>query len=149
MDVDPAVVRALLDSHAVRTGHELIARSGDDGDDAARLDALEAVVLAHDGASDPRFTYANAAAARLWRTTVEDLIGMPSRLSAAAEHRDERALALARALRRGVVHDYSGIRVARDGSRFVIRNATLWTFVDAPGQAATFSEWTALPDPGR
>jgi PAS domain-containing protein len=149
MNVDPAVVRSLLDSYAVRTGRELIARSGDDTADAARLGALDAVVLAHDGASDPVFTYANAAAARVFRTTVDDLIGMPSRLSAAEEHRDERALALGRALRRGVVHDYSGIRVARDGSRFVIRNATLWTFVDTPGQAATFSGWDPISDPDR
>lgn len=147
MNTDIQVVRVLLDSYAVRTGAELIERSGDDGEDARRLDVLDAVVLAHDGASDPVFTYANAAAARLWCTTVDDLIGMPSRLSAAPEHRDERALALGRALRRGVVRDYSGVRRARDGSLFVVRAATLWTFVGAPGQAATFTDWEAMTAP--
>lgn len=141
---DLSVVRVLLDSYAARTGRELIARSGDDGADADALDALPAVVLAHDGARDPVFTYANQAAAELWHMRVEELIGMPSRLSAPPQHRDERADALAEALRRGIVHDYCGIRIARDGSRFEIINATLWTFIDAPGQAATFSAWRSL-----
>ena len=136
------LIRELLDSYAVRVGHELIPRTGDDLEDARRLDALEAVVLAHDGAADPVFTYANEAAAALWKTTVDQLIGLPSRLSAAPEHRDARASALGAALATGVVRDYSGERQALDGSRFMIHNATLWTFVKSPGQAATFTAWS-------
>lgn len=136
------LIRELLDSYAVRVGHELIPRTGDDLEDACRLDALEAVVLAHDGAADPVFTYANEAAAALWKTTVDQLIGLPSRLSAAPEHRDARASALGAALATGVVLDYSGERQALDGSRFMIHNATLWTFVNGPGQAATFTAWS-------
>ncbi len=45
------------------------------------------VVLAHDrfqeGVTDPVFTYANHAALELWDATWEQLIGMPSRKSAA------------------------------------------------------------------
>jgi PAS domain-containing protein len=136
------LIRELLDSYSVRVGHELIPRTGDDLEDSHRLDALEAVVLAHDGAADPVFTYANEAAAVLWRTSVDQLIGMPSRLSAAPEHRDARASALDAALATGVVLDYSGERQALDGSRFMIHNATLWTFVNGPGQAATFTDWS-------
>ncbi|CAB4924877.1 unannotated protein [freshwater metagenome] len=136
------LIKELLDSYAVRLGHELIARTGDHVEDARLLDALEAVVLAHDGAADPVFTYANEAAAALWKTTVNQLVGMPSRLSAAPEHRDARASALGAALATGVVLDYSGERQALDGSRFVIHNATLWTFVNGPGQAATFIDWS-------
>jgi PAS domain-containing protein len=133
------LIRELLDSYAVRVGRELIARTGDVVKDARLLDVLEAVVLAHDGGADPVFTYANEAAAALWKTTVDQLIGMPSRLSAAPEHRDARATALGEALASGVVLDYSGERQALDGSRFMIHNATLWTFVNGPGQAATFT----------
>ena len=136
------LIRELLDSYAIRVGRELIARTGDDVEDARLLDALEAVVLAHDGAADPVFTYANEAAAALWKTTVDQVVGMPSRLSAAPEHRDARASALGAALATGVVLDYTGERQALDGSRFVIRDATLWTFVHGPGQAATFIDWS-------
>jgi PAS domain-containing protein len=138
------LIRELLDSYAVRVGRELIARTGDVVKDARLLDVLEAVVLAHDGGADPVFTYANEAAAALWKTSVDQLIGMPSRLSAAPEHRDARATALGAALASGVVLDYSGERQALDGSRFMIRNATLWTFVNGPGQAATFTDWTRV-----
>lgn len=144
LPADPVLVREILDSYAVRVGHELIARSGDDAEDTRRLDAWESAVLAHDGAADPVFTYANAAAARLWRTTVDQLIGMPSRLSAPAEHREERAASLGNARESGVVHDYSGERQALDGSRFTIHHATLWTFVTGHGQAATFSDWSRI-----
>jgi PAS domain-containing protein len=136
------LVKELLDSYFVRVGHELFERSGDAVEDVRRLDVLEAVVLAHDGGADPVFTYANEAAAALWKTTVDQLIGMPSRLSAAPEHRDARASALGAALATGVVLDYSGERQALDGSRFMIHNATLWTFVNGPGQAATFTDWS-------
>jgi len=140
------LVKELLDSYFVRVGHELFERSGDDVEDVRRLDALTAVVLAHDGGADPVFTYANEAAAALWKTTVDSLIGMPSRLSAAPEHRDARATALGAALASGVVLDYSGERQALDGSRFMIRHATLWTFVNGPGQAATFTDWTRVKE---
>ena len=136
------LIRELLNSYAVHVGHELIPRTGDDLENIRLLDVLEAVVLAHDGAVDPVFTYANEAAAALWKTTVDQLIGMPSRLSAAPEHRGARASALGAALVTGVVLDYSGERQALDGSRFMIHNATLWTFVNGPGQAATFTAWS-------
>jgi hypothetical protein len=47
----------------------------------------------------------------------------------------------------GVLHGYSGERIAKDGTRFVIKGATLWT-VDYPqgsGQAVVFTTWTELP----
>lgn len=142
MGADLRVVRELLDSYATRMVHELIERTGDDAADAELLDALPAIVLAHNGADDPVFTYANHAAAALWRTTIDQLVGMPSRLSAAPEHRDERAQALGSALDTGVIRDYSGQRQALDGTRFMIHDATLWTFVNAKGQAATFTDWS-------
>lgn len=45
------------------------------------------VLLAHDrfqeGVSDPQFVYGNKAALELWEASWDQLIGMPSRLSAA------------------------------------------------------------------
>ena len=70
----PTVAACILDSYARRIGRELLHRSGDLLDDAKRLLAYEAIVLSHGAGVDPRFVYANSAAASLWRISVEDMI---------------------------------------------------------------------------
>ena len=138
-----AIVGYILDSHRQYVGTELIERSAQPDVDARCLFDLDAVVLSHDGGVDPRFVYANSAAARLWRMGVDELIGMPSRLSAPPSHRDERQAMLQQAANDGVLHGYAGTRVAKDGTLFVIEDATLWT-VDYPhgsGQAVVFRNW--------
>lgn len=143
------IAQAILDSHRDRVGVELLERSGVGAEDARRLRELDAVVLSHDGAADPVFVYANRAAADLWRMRMDELVGMPSRLSAPPEHRQSRATMLADAASSGVLHDYAGERVASDGSRFVIEGATLWTvdgYPDRPGQAVVFRNWRAIGD---
>lgn len=140
---------AIAQSFQLRTGRELVPTS--DADIDAALMNSPAVILCHDGATDPHFIYANKAAAVLWRISVEQLIGMPSRMSALPEHRTERARSLAQAATDGVLFGYCGERVAADGTRFEIEDATLWT-VDLPaggrGQAVVFDTWRELPDPG-
>ena len=133
----PTVAACLLDSYARRVGRELLHRSGDSLDDAQRLLDYEAIVLSHDAGGDPHFVYANSAAASLWRMSIEDIIGMPSRLSAPPNARDDRARMLSDAGRDGVLAGYSGERVASDGTRFWIMDATLWTvdgYSSGPGQ---------------
>ena len=145
----PTVAACILDSYARRIGRELLHRSGDPLDDAKRLLAYEAIVLSHDAGVDPRFVYANSAAASLWRMSIEDMIGMPSRLSAPADARDDRARMLSDASRDGVLSGYSGERVASDGTKFQIMDATLWTvdgYPDGPGQAVVFSRWEPIDD---
>jgi len=141
------VARAILDSHRDRVGEQLIVRSGDAEEDARRLRDLDAVVLSHDGGDDPVFVYANVAAAALWRMPIEELVGMPSRLSAPPERREERAGMLAKAATSGVLRNYSGERIAKDGTRFLIEDATLWTvdgYPDRPGQAVVFDRWHSV-----
>jgi hypothetical protein len=138
------IARAILDSHRDRVGAELVERSGDPVEDASRLRDLDAVVLSHDGAEDPVFVYANHAAAALWRMRIDEIVGMPSRLSAPPEQRQSRASMLADAATSGVLHGYSGERIAKDGTRFVIDAATLWTvdgYANRPGQAVVFRDW--------
>lgn len=140
---------AILDSHRDRVGSELLERSGDPAEDTRRLRDLDAIVLSHDGGADPAFVYANHAAAALWRMSIEDLVGMPSRLSAPPEQRESRATMLADAASSGVLHGYAGERVASDGTRFVMAGATLWTvdgYPDRPGQAVVFRDWHAVDD---
>ena len=142
-----AVAAAILDSYAARVGGELVPRTGNPDEDARRLLHCPTVVLAHDGSADPVFVYANEAAARRWATTVDSLVGMPSRLSAAPAHRGDRSAALDTARRDGVVRGYRGERQSRDGTRFEIVDAVLWTvdgFPAGPGQAAAFDAWVDL-----
>ncbi len=111
---------------------------------AQELFAADTVVLAHDGGADPRFIYANRAALSLWRRTWPQMVGLPSRLSAALAQRSERSAALARARQRAI-DDYSDIRVDSQGRRFRLEGARLFSLRNgadrSDGQAACFSQW--------
>ncbi len=110
------------------------------------------VVLSHDTAPDPLLTYGNRAALELFALSWEALIRMPSRLTAEAPDRAERARLLAEVTARGYIDDYSGVRISRAGKRFLIERATVWNLTDKVGrlcgQAATFREWQSLEDGG-
>ena len=102
-------------------------------------------VLAHGTEQDPKLSYAKAAALQLWDTRWNELIGMPSRLTAPNSARGERSNALEQAKRLDAVQNYRGIRISRKGRRFMINKARIWTLWDAEervcGQAACFSDW--------
>ena len=133
----------IAESYFRLTGRRLV---GDNTADA--LWASPAVIVAHDTAPDPVFFFGNACALTLFETTPENFIAMPSRLSAEAPLREERARLMARVTQDGFIDDYSGIRISATGQRFRIHRATVWNLVDATGnlhgQAATFSDWTML-----
>ena len=112
---------------------------------AQEVFAADRVVLAHDGAADPLLIYGNAAALRLWGRPWREMIGLPSRLTAEPAEREEREKALAAARRQEALGGYGGIRVDREGRRFRLEGARLWTLRDgqgqARGQAACFGRW--------
>ncbi len=138
----------LLASYRCWTGKDLLAPSADEGQIAQALYHAPFVVLSHDTAVDPCFTYANLAGQRLFEMPWSVIVGMPSRFSAEAPVREERERLLARVAAHGYIDDYQGVRVARSGRRFLIRQATVWNLVYAGGvkvgQAATFSDWRPL-----
>lgn len=138
----------LVDSHRRLTGRELLPHSGDPAVLAQRLFAAPFVVVSHGTEADPLLNYGNAAALALWEMTWDEFIGMPSRLTAEAPERDERAGLLAAVAARGFIADYSGIRVSKSGRRFRISRATVWNLADERGvhcgQAATFDQWEFL-----
>ncbi|AFY60824.1 MEKHLA domain-containing protein [Synechococcus sp. PCC 6312] len=105
-------------------------------------------ILSHDGQPDPIFNYGNQASLKLWELAWDELIQMPSRLSAETPAQSERATLLQRAAQQGVIEHYRGIRMSRTGKRFEIRNATIWTVQNDQnqtiGQAATFDQWDYL-----
>ncbi len=106
-------------------------------------------ILCHDAARDPRFTYANLAAQRLWQVPWEQFVGMPSRLSAEPGERATRAEMLARVGTHGFIDDYEGVRISADGTRFLIADTVVWNVSDdsgrVVGQAARIGHWTSLP----
>jgi len=139
--------RVLLESFRRRVGRELLPRSGDAVDEARRLFEAPFVVVAHGTEADPILNYGNAAALRLWETHVAALTQMPSRLTAEAPERDERARLLERTARDGYVDDYRGVRISTTGRRFLIEQAIVWNLDDdgrPAGQAATFAEWRPI-----
>jgi hypothetical protein len=106
------------------------------------------VVLSHGPQADPILTYANRAGLELFELTWSELVTMPSRLTAEAPERAERARLLARVAAAGYIDAYSGVRISHSGRRFLIRGATVWNLIDGEGrhlgQAATFGDWEPL-----
>lgn len=140
-----ARVALIAQSFARLTGRDLVPRGAAVADTLWRLPA---VVLAHGTGADPCFFYANRAALDRFALSGARLIAMPSRLSAEAPERGERARLLAAVAAQGFIDDYAGVRIAASGARFRIEQATVWNLVDAAGahrgQAATFARWTEL-----
>ena len=138
-------VASLLASLRRWTGRDLVDRQLPMVEQARRIFHAPFAVLSHDNAADPILNYGNRAVMELFELSWQELTQTPSRLTAAAVHRDERARLLEAVTRHGFIDDYRGVRVSQSGRRFLIENATVWNLLDeagAPyGQAATFSGW--------
>ncbi len=106
------------------------------------------VLVSHGTQADPVLNYGNAAALALWEMSWDELTRTPSRLTAEAPNREERARLLAAVTAKGFIDDYSGVRIAKTGRRFRIAQATVWNLLDErenySGQAAMFSRWELL-----
>lgn len=91
-------------------------------------DALAALLM-HGNEADPVFSDANRTAQGLWGLTWDEFIRLPSRLSAEPLIQAERDGLLARVRAHGFIDDYQGVRIAKDGTRFRISSAMVWTVV--------------------
>jgi hypothetical protein len=105
-------------------------------------------MLSHDTQADPCFNYANQTAQRVFELPWAEIVGMLSRYSAEPLAREAREQLLARVTAAGHIDDYSGVRIAHSGKRFMVRHATVWNLFDENGlncgQAACFSEWAPV-----
>lgn len=148
----PSVIahtQCLLNSFQHVLGYPLLENlSHDPVEQAAQVFHAPVVVVSHGTESDPLLNYGNQAALNLWEATWENLVTMPSRLTAEALAREARANLLQRVTENGYIDDYTGIRISTTGKRFQIKQAIVWNLHDAQGtycgQAATFSQWTLL-----
>jgi len=106
------------------------------------------VVVSHGVESDPILNYGNRSALQLWEFSWEELTRTPSRFTAEAPNREERARLLQSVAQQGYIDDYSGVRISKTGRRFRIRRATVWNLISQDGQlcgqAAMFEAWQAL-----
>jgi hypothetical protein len=141
-------VARLLSSFRHWIGKDLIEPGTSRETTARALFYAPFAVLSHDAARDPILNYANQTALQLFDLGWEDLIAMPSRLTAEAPAQAERARLLAQVSEQGFIDDYRGVRITKSGRRFLIERATVWNLLDETGalygQAATFGEWTFL-----
>jgi PAS domain S-box-containing protein len=143
---DPASFADLLaGSYHRLTGRPLLP-DGRHGPAAAEwLDAAPFGLLAHDTSPDPVFVYANRTAQELFGYAADELVGLPSRLSAGAQDRDSRQAFMESVRRDGYADDYRGPRVRKDGGRFWIEDSTVWNLLDGDelvGQAALIRRWS-------
>lgn len=103
-------------------------------------------LLAHDTADDPLFVYANRKAHELFGYELDELIGLPSRLSAGEQDRESRRILMESVLRQGYADGYRGPRVRKDGRTFWIEDVTIWNLVGPheviAGQAALIRSWS-------
>jgi len=106
------------------------------------------VIVAHGIELDPVFFYGNRMALEVFEMDFANFTRLPSRYSAEAPNREERACLLERVSRDGFIDDYSGVRISATGKRFRIKQAVVWNLLDCEGvihgQAATFDRWQVL-----
>ena len=141
-------IRLLSDSLAHWSGCGLMDDEADPIIAARRLYFAPFALLSHGIEADPIINYANHTAQQLFEMQWHEITTLPSRLSAEAVVQQERNALLKRVTDHGYIDDYSGVRIAKSGSRFQIEDATVWNLQDASGnycgQAAMFSIWHRL-----
>lgn len=140
-------IKRLVRSYLQWVGRELF--PGVPQSDWARV-AWEgpAVLVSHGTQADPILNFGNRAALELWGMSWEELTRTPSRMTAEAPDREERARLMAEVTAKGYISNYAGVRVTKAGRRFRIDAATVWNVLDEnglpAGQAATFDHWQWL-----
>jgi len=143
----PVVVQAEIIARSLKhwTGRELLPGDFLPADFSEKLFHAPFAVVSHGTEADPVLNYGNAAALALWEMSWEELTRTPSRLTAEAPNREERARLLEAVTARGFIDDYSGVRISKSGRRFRIRRATVWNLLtekgEPCGQAAMFDCW--------
>lgn len=130
------------------TGRQLLPGGGDEREFAREVFAAPFVLVSHGTEADPVLNYGNRAALELWEMSWTELTRTPSRFTAEAPNREERARLLAAVTACGFIDDYSGVRISKSGRRFRIARATVWNLLtdngEPCGQAAMFDRWEFL-----
>ena len=99
-------------------------------------------LLAHDNSDDPKFIYANQRALHCFKYTEQEMIGLPSRFSAAEVDHSARQELLLIVREKGMAGNYTGPRVNKLCQTFTIHDGVIWQIYNEQeefiGQAALF-----------
>ena len=129
-------------------GRDLIEPTLQGSDAAKAIYFAPFVVLSHNTAADPIFNYGNKSALDLFEISWQELTALPSRQSAEPPNREERAQLLQAVSSQGFMENYAGVRISKQGKRFLISDVTIWNLRDDAGrycgQAAVYSRWQYL-----
>lgn len=130
------------------TGRELFPNAADSIDLAQKVFEAPFILVSHGTEADPVLNYGNRTALNLWEMSWEELTRTPSRFTAEAPNREERARLLDAVRRNGFIENYSGVRISKTGRRFRIERATVWNLLNERGehcgQAALCRDWQFL-----
>ena len=141
-------IKRLIDSYHNFTGLSLIPKNQPLSNLKHYFDQVDFVLLSHGTEDDPILNYGNQKALTLWEMTPTEFLQTPSRQTAEAPLREERARLMKMVTEKGFINDYQGIRISKTGKRFQINQATVWNVTDENGQkigqAATFKNWVFL-----
>lgn len=144
IEQNDALIRQINDCFYKLSGKPLYAPPGIVGIHRWLDEEAPYAILAHNTEADPRFIYANSCALASFKYTADEILAVPSRLSASEQDRPERQRMLEIVLRDGIVYNYSGPRVDKFGNSFMIYDGVVWqlrnTDDEICGQAALF--WT-------
>ena len=99
------------------TGRDLLPGVSDPVKLAQKVFEAPFVLVSHGTEADPVLNYGNASALALWEMSWEELTRTPSRLTAEAPNREERARLLEAVTARGFIDDYSGVRISNGGRK--------------------------------
>lgn len=91
-------------------------------------------ILTHNTDKDPSFIYVNEYALKCFKYSLNEMIGLPSRLSAAEKDREERQRLLNKIEEDGIAYNYNGPRVDKNGKFFQIYDGILWQVTDEDGK---------------
>jgi len=116
----------------------------------ALLNQADYALISHGTEADPVFNYGNLVALKLFETSFEALIQMPSRASAEPDHRPGREVLFDRVRDAGFIDDYRGMRISVKGQKFHINKAVVWQLIDplgrVHGHAAKLIDWHLVDD---
>ena len=142
------VVHLLLMSYQHAFGESLLPSSkifNSEVEKGQELYTMQNPIISHNNAKDPCLNYANYAALQLWNRCWDEMIGMPSRLTAPKKEQIKRTNILKEATENNPIKNYKGIRINSKGELFMIENTQIWTISNNKGhtygQAATFDHW--------
>ena len=150
---EPCAENGFLAEHVMRlsksyrrwTGRDLMVLDSGGGATGRELYHAPFALVSHGVGEDPIFNYANLTAQALFAMSWDEMTATPSRKSAEPVNLEERSRLLGEVAAKGFIAHYEGIRISKDGKRFLIRNAVVWNVIDESdaycGQAACFADW--------